>query len=238
MKMKPGIPAMILAALLAVTLLSACGGNAKPTETQTAEATQKSTEATKPETSAAETTEAPTTAEPTTEAPTTAEPTTEAQTTAEPTTEEAADQPSKGLKEYVFDGVVCWIPENYAEKENSYPLSLIPAGETQGSNITLITANDKYEDYTEEAFKNAITNSYASSYGAEVKDFTYTSKDIQGGKLVIAHYTADFVQQGVVLKQTSCTLFMDGRSVTITYTADNDEMDKRFQSCSEHIHIQ
>ena len=238
MKMKPGIPAMILAALLAVTLLSACGGNAKPTETQTAEATQKSTEATKPETSAAETTEAPTTAEPTTEAPTTAEPTTEAQTTAEPTTEEAADQPSKGLKEYVFDGVVCWIPENYAEKENSYPLSLIPAGETQGSNITLITANDKYEDYTEEAFKNAITNSYASSYGAEVKDFTYTSKDIQGGKLVIAHYTADFVQQGVMLKQTSCTLFMEGRSVTITYTADNDEMDKLFQSCSEHIHVQ
>ena len=148
MKMKPRIPAMILAALLAVTLLSACGGNATPTETQTAEATQKSTEATKPETSAAETTEAPTTAEPTTEAPTTAEPTTEAPTTAEPTTEEAADQPSKGLKEYVFDGVVCWIPENYTEKENSYPLSLIPAGETQGSNITLITANDKYEDYT------------------------------------------------------------------------------------------
>ena len=238
MKMKPRIPAMILAALLAVTLLSACGGNATPTETQTAEATQKSTEATKPETSAAETTEAPTTAEPTTEAPTTAEPTTEAPTTAEPTTEETADQPSKGLKEYVFDGVVCWIPENYTEKENSYPLSLIPAGETQGSNITLITANDKYEDYTEEAFKNAITNSYASSYGAEVKDFTYTSKDIQGGKLVIAHYTADFVQQGVVLKQTSCTLFMDGRSVTITYTADNDEMDKLFQSCSEHIHVQ
>ena len=238
MKMKPRIPAMILAALLAVTLLSACGGNAKPTETQTAEATQKSTEATKPETSAAESTAVPTTAEPTTEAPTTAEPTTEAQTTAEPTTEEAADQPSKGLKEYVFDGVVCWIPENYAEKENSYPLSLIPAGETQGSNITLITANDKYEDYTEEAFKNAITNSYASSYGAEVKDFTYTSNEIQGGKLVIAHYTADFVQQGVVLKQTSCTLFMEGRSVTITYTADNDEMDKLFQSCSEHIHVQ
>ena len=243
MKMKPRIPAMILAALLAVTLLSACGGNAKPTETQTAEATQKSTEATKPETSAEESTAVPTTAEPTTEAPTTAEPTTEtptteAPTTAEPTTEEAADQPSKGLKEYVFDGVVCWIPENYTEKENSYPLSLIPAGKTQGSNITLITANDKYEDYTEEAFKNAITNSYASSYGAEVKDFTYTSKDIQGGKLVIAHYTADFVQQGVVLKQTSCTLFMEGRSVTITYTADNDEMDKLFQSCSEHIHVQ
>ncbi len=110
--------------------------------------------------------------------------------------------------------------------------------ETQGSNITLISVNDKYEDYTEELFKSAITNSYASSYGAEVKDFTYTSNEIQGGKLVIAHYNADFVQQGVVLKQTSCTLFMDGRSVTITYTADNDEMDKLFQNCSEHIHVQ
>lgn len=236
MKKKNRIPALILAVLLAAVLLTSCSGGAKQTEPQTEEETRASRK-TKEASEAATTTAEPITTVPMTDAPTTAVPTTAESSTEAPTTEAVAETVPEGLKAYRYKGVVCWVPEGFVEKADSNPLTLISSGKLEGNNITFVAAKDKPSYYSEESLKSIIEKTYTSLYNTGIKDYSYESKKIEGGDLITACFSVDLSQFGMMMKQISCTVFLDERSVTITYTAVDDEYDKLFRTCAEHIYI-
>ena len=112
---------------------------------------------------------------------------------------------------FFFEGVSLILPEGFKTVEYpAYTIAVPSDYPSNTDNITFVSATDKAEDYTLDALKAQMEEMFDS-----VVDISVENTETDGKETVICRQTVEI--NGARIKETVCTVFFDGKSVSLTF---------------------